>query len=378
MALPEQLQTARMTGATLASNIPAIVGQLEQAIADILGVTINVNVTASALSATNAGVIAKALISQQAAPPVGIRIADSTNTTEFALYLNHNVISFAQNTGTFAAPAWTPQLTINLTNGLPTLAAAVTPSAAGDLVCLSALNTMLATIAATSYTDSLANTSGNITLVNDSASPGNSMYYGTNGSGVRGWLTFFPGAGVPLSTGSAWGTSYTVGTSAGDLVQLNGSAQLPAVDGSLLTNIGGQGIPHGMQLFTSSGTWTKPSGITKVWVALAGGGFDNSTSPVDGGYSEGIIAVTGSVTVTVGNGSQSGSGSAGTSSFAGSTTISATGGGQGGGSSHGSGSGGSINLTGGSGSGWIVGPIPSSGAGTTSGNGNPGVVLVLW
>jgi hypothetical protein len=47
----------------------------------------------------------------------------------------------------------------------------------------------------------------------------------------------YPGAGVPNSTGSAWGTSYTVGTSANNLVQLDGSAKLPAVDGSQLTNV---------------------------------------------------------------------------------------------------------------------------------------------
>jgi hypothetical protein len=46
----------------------------------------------------------------------------------------------------------------------------------------------------------------------------------------------YPSAGVPTSTGSAWGTSYTVGTSANNLVQLNASAQLPAVSAANLTN----------------------------------------------------------------------------------------------------------------------------------------------
>ena len=44
----------------------------------------------------------------------------------------------------------------------------------------------------------------------------------------------YPGAGVPNSTGSAWGTSYTVGTAASNLVQLNGSAQISA---SLIPNV---------------------------------------------------------------------------------------------------------------------------------------------
>ncbi|MHB1952141.1 MAG: beta strand repeat-containing protein [Sulfobacillus sp.] len=45
----------------------------------------------------------------------------------------------------------------------------------------------------------------------------------------------YPGAGVPLSTGTAWGTSYQVGTAANDLVQLNSSGYLPALNASLLT-----------------------------------------------------------------------------------------------------------------------------------------------
>jgi len=46
----------------------------------------------------------------------------------------------------------------------------------------------------------------------------------------------FPPAGVANSTGSAWGTPYTVGAAANNLVQLNASGQLPAVSAALLTN----------------------------------------------------------------------------------------------------------------------------------------------
>lgn len=47
----------------------------------------------------------------------------------------------------------------------------------------------------------------------------------------------YPGsAGVANWNGSAWGTSYTVGTGASNLVQLNVSSQLPAVSAALLTN----------------------------------------------------------------------------------------------------------------------------------------------
>ena len=52
-----------------------------------------------------------------------------------------------------------------------------------------------------------------------------------------GSATYPSAAGVANWSGSAWGTSYTVGTAANNLVQLNGSAQLPAVSGALLTNL---------------------------------------------------------------------------------------------------------------------------------------------
>lgn len=66
------------------------------------------------------------------------------------------------------------------------------------------------------------------------------LYLQENGSGAPAWVastTVYPGAGVANSTGSAWGTSYTVGTSSNNLVQLNVNSQLPAVSGVNLTNL---------------------------------------------------------------------------------------------------------------------------------------------
>ncbi len=75
---------------------------------------------------------------------------------------------------------------------------------------------------------------------------------GTCGSGSMTW----PGTpGIANYAGSnTWGTSYQVGVAANDLVQLNASAQLPAVSGALLT-----GIPY------SALTGTPPLG---TWAAL--------------------------------------------------------------------------------------------------------------
>lgn len=50
-----------------------------------------------------------------------------------------------------------------------------------------------------------------------------------------GSATYPSAAGVANWGGSAWGTSYAVGTEANNLVQLNSSAQLPAVSADLLT-----------------------------------------------------------------------------------------------------------------------------------------------
>jgi len=76
----------------------------------------------------------------------------------------------------------------------------------------------------------------------------------------------YPGSGVPNSTGTAWGTSYTVGTAANNLVQLNGSGQLPALDGSLLTN-----LPSG------SGLTSLPTASGQTLVATGSGTYDWET-----------------------------------------------------------------------------------------------------
>jgi len=94
------------------------------------------------------------------------------------------------------------------------------------------------------------------------------------------------------------GTAATlnVGTSASNVVQLNGSAQLPAVDGSLLTGI--EGVPSGVIALWSGSTGTIPSG----WVICDG---TNSTPDlrdrfiVGAGNSYAVDATGGSNTVTL-------------------------------------------------------------------------------
>ena len=135
-------------------------------------------------------------------------------------------------------------------------------------------------------------------------------------------------------------------------------------DGASVTNTNGF---KSWQIFTSSGTWTRPSGITFIRVYVTGGGGGSSETPGNnaddaggggngGGTSIKVIDVTSisSVTVTIGAGGAGNSsgdgGNGGTSSFG--SHCSATGGE---GAEHetnaylktpGAGSGGDLNLSG--------------------------------
>src|SRR5262245_1757809 len=65
MSLPQQLKTARMTNATLGSQIDDNVGALEQAVADILGAPVNTDITNAIAEIVAAGL--KSLYFQDAA-----------------------------------------------------------------------------------------------------------------------------------------------------------------------------------------------------------------------------------------------------------------------------------------------------------------------
>ena len=186
-------------------------------------------------------------------------------------------------------------------------------------------------------------------------------------------------------------------TVAGTLVAANGGTGLtsPGTAGNLLTSNGTAWTsappPAGSvgdrgQVFTSSGTFTVPTGVTSVKVTVVGGGggggFGATSSGGGGGGGGGGVAVEfvtgltpgGTVAVTVGAGGAINGGTGGTSSFG--AFCSATGGGGGSansvgnaaGGGGGSGSGGDYNLTGGRG-GALSGGAFVSGAGGASGGG---------
>ena len=68
MALPQQIKTARMTDATQASTIDNEAGNIEQAIADILGIPVDTNIT-KALFAVVAGGLNKVILQDLAGDP---------------------------------------------------------------------------------------------------------------------------------------------------------------------------------------------------------------------------------------------------------------------------------------------------------------------
>jgi len=178
--------------------------------------------------------------------------------------------------------------------------------------------------------------------------------------GANSDITSLSGLTTPLSVPQG-GTGITSYGTAGQYLKSKGDGVAPEW-GTVQSAVAG-GFTN-MQAFTTSGTWTKPANVNKVYVKVWGGGGgcyapSNNTcgGGGGGGYSEGLIEVTGNVTVTIGAG---GTGNApgangGTSSFAGASTIQATGGtkatyvsnGQvANGGAGGVGSNGSLNLTG--------------------------------
>ncbi len=148
---------------------------------------------------------------------------------------------------------------------------------------------------------------------------------------------------------------YDAGTDAYNMVQLDGSAKIPAVDASQTTGItasqisGIAQVPH-LDVITATGTWTKPSNVSNVKVTVVGGGGGGGTSAGAGGSTS------------------FGAFCSATGGAAGSSTSTAAGG---------IGSGGDINIRGASGGGSAefgdaLGGIPQGGSSILGGGGTGG------
>jgi hypothetical protein len=159
----------------------------------------------------------------------------------------------------------------------------------------------------------------------------------------------------------------------GVLPVIRGGTGLSSVtnDRTLMVNSAGNALEHGFtgihscQVWTSNGTWNRPTGVSKIRVQVVGGGgggTGHGESGGAGGFAEEIIDVSGisSVSITIGGGGggvnyHNSAGNGGTTSFG--PYISA-GGGEGArrvgghsGGRPGAGSGGNFNMYGGGGNG---------------------------
>jgi len=169
-------------------------------------------------------------------------------------------------------------------------------------------------------------------------------------NGGSNWLSLFAGL-APLASPSFTGTPLTPTPAAGanntqiantawvtaGFAAINGNASNPFAVSNLTASTG---VFSNIQVFTSSGTFTVPNGVTKIRARVWGGGGGGGGSATGGaggggcggGYGEGVFTVTPgqAIAVTVGAGGLPGvenvkNGTAGGTSSVG-TLISSTGG----------------------------------------------------
>jgi hypothetical protein len=176
-------------------------------------------------------------------------------------------------------------------------------------------------------------TQGRVRLAEDTDNGTNYIELTANAAVTTNRTVTFPDANIDFTTGlgAAQGGTGATTLTAENVVIGNGTSSVkfvaPGTTGNVLTSNGSAWLSQAaaagggdyiMQVFTSSGTWTKPAGLKAIKVTVIGGGSGGNASP----------------------------GTGGTSSFGSPAFLSATGGSPG---AAGAGSGGTINVSGGTG-----------------------------
>lgn len=139
-----------------------------------------------------------------------------------------------------------------------------------------------------SFSDSLVNTGGTVTLVNDTATPGATKYYGTNGSSTLGYYSL-PVSGINQLTGDV-----TAGPGTGSQ-----AASLVATTNSTLTTLSGLTTASALSSVgtITSGTWN----ATTIAINHGGTGATSASGALSNlGIRSGSMSIgNGASTVTV-------------------------------------------------------------------------------
>ena len=126
----------------------------------------------------------------------------ATATTTPAITLSTTVTGLLKGNGTAISAATAGTDYVIPSGSITGTASNITGSSNSTLTTLSALSLPYSQVTGTPtplvFADSLVNTAGTVTLVNDSASPGASQYYGTNAGSVLGYYPVGSGSANPI------------------------------------------------------------------------------------------------------------------------------------------------------------------------------------
>jgi len=223
------------------------------------------------IAATNSGSVTSVALSDGSTTPIyAISNSPVTGTGTLTLTLNvevANTVFAGPVSGGSAQPTFrllvAADLPASISSNTSGTASNITATTNSTITTLSSLSLPYSQVTGTpsslAFADSLVNTSGTVTLVNDTASPGASRYYGTNGSSVLGYFSLpSPGTGTVTSFAFTNGGGFTgtvtnatstptlslVGTLTGDVTGSLTATSLTATSNSTLVTLSALSLPY--------------------------------------------------------------------------------------------------------------------------------------